>query len=232
VEHPRLHAVDGGHIAPALVVLLAQPLLRHPGGNIHHYPFLHVLSDFARLWEVGDVGGITSINAHRDGGLEFFVTDVVDVNTGGFFEGCDTTVKFHAVRVVAFHGAVNRDRRPSIFTGQCFLKKTPRHHRKAHVGRLFRWLLGRCFCRRTGPGSVDLLDSRLQVNGASYVAGDLLPEGACAHFTGHQVRAVEAEAGGFSNEFSNTAFHVHAVHIRGCGLVGRQSAAAFQKTTG
>jgi hypothetical protein len=40
----------------------------------------------ARLWEVGDVGGVAAVDGDGDPAFKFLVADVVDVDAGGFLE--------------------------------------------------------------------------------------------------------------------------------------------------
>ena len=83
-----------------------------------------------------------------------------------------------------------------------------------------------------GPGGVDRLHGRIQIFRAGNVAGNVLPEGASTNLAGHQVRAVEPEAGGLLHQFGNAAFQFNAVHIGRGGLVRGQSAAALKPAEG
>ena len=55
------------------------------------------------------------------------------------------------------------------------------------------------------PGSVDLLEGSVFVNGTADVVGHILPEGASANSAGHQVGSVEAEGGRVQDDFGNAA---------------------------
>ena len=114
VEDAGFHAVDGGHVPPALVVLLRQPVLWEEGGDIDDFAGLHELGGLARLREVRDIGCIAGIHAHGDRGLEFLVADVVDVDAGGVFKRRHGLVHLHAVGVVAFKGSVHGDGRSGV----------------------------------------------------------------------------------------------------------------------
>ena len=58
------------------------------------------------------------------------------------------------------------------------------------------------------PGCVDRLHRSIQVFRACNIAGDMLPEGASANFTRHQVGSVEAEAGCSGDELGNAPVQV------------------------
>jgi hypothetical protein len=146
--------------------------------------------------DMGKMAGQTAgvwhrFNANGDSGLKLFVADVVDVNAGCFFKGGDGTVHLHAVGVVAFKRTIYGDGCPRELARQGTFQETARHHSKASVRHLCHFFLFFSWTASTGcasrPGSVNLLHSRVQINGTSHIAGDLFPEGASAHFARHQV---------------------------------------------
>ncbi len=82
-------AVNGGHLQPRRVVLLIQPALIEEAGNVHNVPLANEGRQQAGLREVGDVGGVTGLDADADGTLELLAADVLHVNAGSLLEGDD-----------------------------------------------------------------------------------------------------------------------------------------------
>jgi len=70
---------------------------------------------------------IARIHAHGDGGFEFLVADVVDVNAGGLFEGRHGFVHLDAVGIVAFKGSVHGDGRSGVRSLDGLFKRAPGH---------------------------------------------------------------------------------------------------------
>ena len=83
---------------------------------------------------------------------------------------------------------------------------------------------------RFRPGSVDLLQDRVQIGRAGEVVGHALPEGTRADRTGHQIRRVEADGVGRRGQPSNRALQRHAVPVELHVVLRTQRTAGRQPT--
>ena len=92
-------AIHVSHVQPALVILLLQPIHGDITAGVYGFTLAHKVSHQPRLGEVGNVGGVAGVYAHRDGSFKLLAANVLHVNTGGLFKGGHRFFKAHHVSV-------------------------------------------------------------------------------------------------------------------------------------
>ena len=125
------------------------------------------------------------------------------VNTGGLFKGGHGFFKAHHVSVGK--GAVYGNNGAFKLAVESALQKTAGDNGEGGLGRRFFLRYRRLPFDTSRPGSVNFRQHCIQVGRAAHVVSHPGPERARAYLAGHQVRAVEAEAGGASHQFSQIA---------------------------